>query len=305
VCSSLALVGCGRVAFDAAGDAPVVTGDGACAWGPLSAPSQLPGPVQSNADDWFPTPTGDELELYFYTFSGAIADAEIVRATRSSTGDLFSTAAKVTELNSPGFDSAPTLTDDGLDIVITRDNSQGPHLFEANRARVSDPFNAPVEITSLGAATNRNAFLSGDGLRIAFVRPQAGSLDLFEATRTTRTDSWGPATSLGEPNTAGEENDPTLSVDGLELFFTSTRAGSFDLYRATRSSVAEPFRNVELVAALSSPGDEVGPRLSRDGRTLYFNYNAMRLGGGDAQLWTSTRSLACARGEPTSTPAPR
>jgi hypothetical protein len=299
------LAGCGRLAFDpapAVGDATPT----ACSWGPFAAPVELSGPLQTSGDDWFPTPTADELELFYYDFVGGNGDSEIVRATRASTTDLFSPPVVVTELNSAVLDSAPTITDDKLDIIITRDTMAGqPHLFEATRASVALPFGAPVEIMSLGAATNRNAFLSGDGLRLTFVRPQGGSLDLFESTRATRTDAWGPPVSLGEPNTVDEENDPTTSADGLELFFTSVRGGGFDVYHATRDALDQPFRGVELMAELSSAGDDVGPRLSRDGRTLYFNRNAPRLGGGDAQIWTAVRSLVCARGEPTSTPAPR
>ncbi len=305
----LLLVGCGRLSFDAATTDASATGDAPCAWGPFSAPSLLPGPVQSNADDWFPTPSADELQLYFYQYVGGTGDAEVVRATRVTRTDPFSAAAPVAELNSALDDTSVAMTDDGLYLVLTRDDGTTPHLYAAARATTADAFSTPVMIGELFLAGVRDLSpaLSSDGTRMVFASGRTGTnmLELFETTRASRAAAWGVPQHLMSLSSPAQDDNPTLSADGLELFFSSQRDGRDEVYRATRPALDQPFSTPVVVSELSSPLDEVGTRLSRDGRTMYFAYNAVRGGGQNAQIWTATRSLACARVSPTSTPAPR
>jgi hypothetical protein len=52
--------------------------------------------------------------------------------------------------------------------------------------------------------------------------------------REPGTSSFGPPHRLPVVNTAEEDSEPSLSLDGCELFFASKRPGSLghDLYRA-------------------------------------------------------------------------
>jgi len=73
---------------------------------------------------------------------------------------------------------------------------------------------------------------------------------------------FGPAIPLDELNTDAQETSARLTPDELALFFASTRpggAGGYDLYRATRATVYEPFANTEWLATLATPGDERDP----------------------------------------------
>jgi Tol biopolymer transport system component len=79
-----------------------------------------------------------------------------------------------------------------------------------------------------------------------------------------------PPRALAELNTPGEERSPYLSLDGSEIFFSSDRAGTPDLYRSTRSRGGIAFAAPELVAELSTPDAEYDPFLSDDGLDLYF-----------------------------------
>jgi Tol biopolymer transport system component len=284
------LVGCGRIAFDPRSD--VAANDGPLSCGPFSAPVPLPGPVQTPGDDWFPTPTPDQLELYYYRYNGS-SDADVVRATRPTTADMFSASSPVAELNTTDDDTSVSTTDDQLDLVMTHFTTGASHLYSATRAQRTDPWSAPSLFTTLLAPQNdTNPWLSPDGLRVTFVSVRSGSaFDLYESTRATRTDSWTPPITLSVSLVGVSENDPTESADGLELFFTSTRneVGNYDVYRATRPTVDDPFGSPVLVPELSSTGDDVGPRLSRDGRTIYLAYNTARLGGQNAAIYTATR----------------
>ena len=295
--AAAALCGCGRIGFEAVpGDAMVSDTDGqpACVFGPFSTPTSLPGPVQSASDDWFPTPTADERDLYFYQYIGTGSDAEIVRASRAAVGDPFSAAVRVVELSSAGQELAVSLTEDALMIVFVRGGTRA-ELFEAQRGSRTSPFGAPVLIASLANAFNDSSpWLSPDGRRLTFASGRDGGFgfELYEATRADRADAWSAPVRLTSLGSSMEEENPTLSADGLEMFFSSSRPGMgrYDVWTTKRSAPDQPFAPPTLVAELSSALDDIGTRLSRDGRRLYLNYDEDRNGGQNAELAVASRS---------------
>jgi hypothetical protein len=298
IAAVLVLTACGRLGFDATGarDASTDAAAPTCPWGPFSAPVQLPGPVQSSADDWSPTPTPDELELYYYQFIGGTGDGEIVRATRPSRTVPFSAPERVTELNSEMTEWSVSLTADGLVILFGRRTGAATRLYEATRGSTADAWGAPALLTFADTSTtDESPWLSPDGLRLVFTRFASGmtTSDLYETTRPARTSPWAAPVLLATLSAPDYEDEATTSADGLEVFFTSVRpggVGAWDVYRATRGDVDQPWSAPVLVPELSSARDDIGLRLSSDGRTMYFNYDAVRSGGANAQLWTATRA---------------
>jgi len=82
---------------------------------------------------------------------------------------------------------------------------------------------------------------------------------------------------------------PYVSPDGLEIYFLSDRAGSWDVYRAQRSIAAGPFGAAELVPELSSPAMESGVALSANGLEVLVSTD--RAGGpGNADIWRASRT---------------
>lgn len=85
--------------------------------------------------------------------------------------------------------------------------------------------------------------------------------------------AWNPPaflSSLNDP--AAIDTDPTISADGLELFFGSDRpgVGNLDIWHSTRTSLAATFAAPTLVAELATIGDDSAPAISGDGLTIYF-----------------------------------
>lgn len=103
---------------------------------------------------------------------------------------------------------------------------------------------------------------------------------------------WSTPVRLTALETNAAEDDPTPRDDGLELLFTSDRAGSLgesDIWRSTRATTGDPWGPAEHVIELSSAQNENTPALSRDGRTIWFASG--RPGGlGGEDIWTSTRA---------------
>jgi hypothetical protein len=67
------------------------------------------------------------------------------------------------------------------------------------------------------------------------------------------------------------EASPWLSDDGLELLFSSNREGPFSIYRSRRGDRGAEFVGTERLVLPGTEGMDVdSPRLSLDGRTLFF-----------------------------------
>ncbi len=94
-----------------------------------------------------------------------------------------------------------------------------------------------------------------------------------------------PLTELGKQ----ASDNPTLTGDLLEIFFTSNRDNvSIDIWTAKRASTTVPFDAPVLVSAASTPNFETSSAISRDGLTLWFGSD--RPGGlGDLDIWMIQR----------------
>ena len=93
-----------------------------------------------------------------------------------------------------------------------------------------------------------------------------------------------------EFNSPGRDIGVGISGDGLTLLLYSERPGGrggSDIWIAERRSATEDFAGFRNLA-LNTPHFEGGPKLSRDGLTLYFASD--RPGGvGDVDLWAAAR----------------
>jgi WD40 repeat protein len=107
---------------------------------------------------------------------------------------------------------------------------------------------------------------------------------------------WSAPVNLGAPiNTPFLEASPTLSKDGLRLYFVSNRPGGFglqDLWASQRScaeSVCPWQEPVNLGPAINSARVDNGPNLSADEHLLF--YFSDRPGGhGKTDIWMSRRA---------------
>jgi hypothetical protein len=88
---------------------------------------------------------------------------------------------------------------------------------------------------------------------------------------------------------ADRTDNPTLTGDLLEIYFTSDRGGNGDLWFARRPSAGNSFGAPEPIASLNTAGFETSAAISTDGLTLWFGSD--RPGGvGAIDIWASTRT---------------
>ena len=162
------------------------------------------------------------------------------------------------------------------------------------------------EPTNLGPTVNNSSndrmpSVSTDGLTLYFTsdRPGGhGNHDIWITERQTSERNpegyWIEPVNLGPAvNTPSTDSHPSISLDGLTLFFASNRpggSGGEDLWVTTRSTTNEPWSEpINLGPTVNSSSRELGPCISADGLELFFHSN--RSGGqGDHDTWVTTRA---------------
>jgi Tol biopolymer transport system component len=119
-------------------------------------------------------------------------------------------------------------------------------------------------------------------------------MELWITTRPTVSDPWGTPVNLGPTvNSSKADVTPTISEDGLELYFSSNRPGGYgwgDLWVATRATKNEPWGEpVNLGSTVNSSADDSDPSIAAGGLSLYFV--SFRPGGsGLGDIWITTRA---------------
>ena len=149
-------------------------------------------------------------------------------------------------------------------------------------------------------------FISADGLEMYISSDRPGGLgyiDMWRSTRENTDNPWGPLVNVQEINSRYNEVFPSLSADGLTLYFSDFYywnaagdrpggVGSHDLWMCTRTSRNDSWGTpVNMGAPFNSGSHDISPTISHDGLTFIFASN--RSGGGNNyDLWMSTRPTA-------------
>jgi hypothetical protein len=115
--------------------------------------------------------------------------------------------------------------------------------------------------------------------------------------------AFGASRPLFDLPAAADDENPSLTADRLELFFSSNRSdgpGGGDLWTAQRSDSNLSFGAPQLLSPISTEFFETSPAVSNDGLTLWFGSD--RPGGaGEVDIWQVSR---VARDQPWGAPEP-
>jgi len=201
---------------------------------------------------------------------------------------------------------------DGLTMYFSSAHRPGTVLnwdiWVATRDTIDDAWTTSV---NLGPTVNSfwlesAGSISSDGLQLYFTayedRPGGyGLQDLWVMSRATPDDPWNEPVNLGSTiNGSFRDFGPSISSDGLELYFASDRPGgygSYDIWVSTRTTTNDTWTEpTNLGPVVNSSDGETYPCLSDDGRLLLFNEpddpaTPKRPGGyGGSDNWMTTRA---------------
>jgi len=229
------------------------------------------------ARDTDPSFTEDGTELFF--MSDRTGGKEIWRSQRAHPGDAWRAPELVTELNSPGGDENPCVSNDGLTIwfFTDRDRALGSQ-WRSRRSARTEPWSPPEPVPELafgeGSSDVAVAVDPGETLFILNSKPTGPPpYRLYELTRETIDDPLGPPELMTDVVSAENEYDPDLVQDGLVLAFESWRgeAGGPQIYWTRRTERDAPFNTPEPVPALVSDNWNSAPAFSEDLRYVLFS----------------------------------
>jgi len=197
------------------------------------------------------------------------------------------------QINTSRDEAGPSPSSDGLELYFTRATGNNGEIWLARRDRPDSEWGPPSRLGPplvSGVDGDGSPFIMPDGLSLYFDSGRLngqGSYDLWVTTRATVNDNWNSVVNLGSAvNSASEDWGPSLTADGLELYFTSNRPGgqgSWDLWVTTRATVHEDWGTpVNLGATINSTREDNWPGISPDGLVLFFGSNRS---GGVAGSW--------------------
>lgn len=231
-----------------------------------------PRQITTSRVTWGPTVTGDGLELYFTAW--APDQWDLRRMVRDSVSapwpDTY--GEPVTSLNSVSTEDEISFTSDGLTAIFNRENQ----LYQATRPDLQSDWG---NVSSLGLS-GWGASISGDGKSVYYTQDrwnEAGA-DIYFATRDSISGPFDdplPVESINTPNY--RESSPSVTNDGLTMYFVSNRPGGYgleDIWAASRATTDEPFGEaINLGATINSAKSDDAPFISDDS-VLYYTRNA-------------------------------
>jgi Tol biopolymer transport system component len=265
-------------------------------------PVNLGADINTPFSEAAPAISRDGLTLYFVSNRPGVApeafgDNDLYVARRERVNDPWGVPVNLgATINTAGFDGFPALSQNEHHLFFSRAPGD---LWVSHRTSTHHDFGVRgwQEPVPLGPGVNTSesevgpAFFDNDkrGVpQLFFSAMRSGSAlnDIYMA------EAFGSARPVEELNSPDSEVGPSITADGLEIFFHSNRVGSAgnDMYSSRRKSVfgrwSEPRTLGPVVNSVAN--DSLGT-ISPDGETLWFT--SMRDGGfGSNDLYMTTRT---------------
>lgn len=260
------LASCGRVGFEA-----VELDAGAILPARFSTPVRVP-ELMSDAFDDDPTLTADQLEIFFAStrISGVEGLGDIMVSTRGAIGDAWGAPVVIAEINTAGNEESPGISPDGLTMWFSRTIAANPDIYVTTRATRTSAWTTPVLVDELNSVDlDLSPEPARSMLRIAFYRETPRVI--YEASRSMPTAAWSDVRRISELSAPNFGHKSPFFFSDRELWYTRDNSGTYDIHRALRPSVDEPFGAEELIEGVNLPNqNDDDPWLSPDGMTLYM-----------------------------------
>ncbi|RAO75896.1 PD40 domain-containing protein [Dyella jiangningensis] len=293
-------------------------------FGPWSDPQPVSA-INTPAAEGCPIESPSGLDLYIASsrnVPGAQGKLDLYRAHRDTLQSDWGAAENLGPLvNSSEFDYCPTpLPGKWLLFVSSRQNADdcypgntpppppvgGPSAGDMyiTRENPAHGWEEPVNLgcfpsgpNTVGAEFSPSLVETPEGTRLFFSSngyPDSQGQDIY-MSRVLPDGRILPGERIAELSTAADDRMPNVSKDGLEIVFSSNRAGTSafdqDIYVSTRTDTASPWSPPKRIdnPAINTPASETRASLSADDTRLYFGRKLNVDDPGDVYVSTRTK----------------
>lgn len=183
--------------------------------------------------------SADALTMWFGSVgTGGAGTEDIWMTTRSDRAATWAQPVPVVELSSAFTDRGPSVFLGGLAMIFhsSRPGGLGGNDFYlSNRGSTSDVWSTPALLGPPNSTlSEQHAWVSACGLVLVFHTNRTGVTDLYEATRTSVDEPFGPETAITELNTPQTDKDLRMAPDRRVAYFSSNVSGNMDIYETSR-----------------------------------------------------------------------
>jgi hypothetical protein len=295
-----------------------------------SIPTNLGAPVNSSVAEYFPFISTDGRTLYFTIttcegpeptptncFTDGFGGLDIYLSHRMPDGSWGPPLNLGNAINTEFVESSPSLSPDGRVLFFASNRPGGfggNDIWASRRQNQNDDFGwEPPENLGGGVNTAYNEagpWIYQDGesemTTLYFDSNRPDGLGPFSDSALVHygNDIWastlqhdrtfGDAALVPNVNTTSPDRRPSISRDGLEMFLTSSRPGTFgllDLWVSTRATRSAPWSTpVNLGPMVNTAANEAGAAISTNGKTLFFQ--SPPPSGSAYDLYMTTRTAA-------------
>jgi outer membrane protein OmpA-like peptidoglycan-associated protein/outer membrane protein assembly factor BamD (BamD/ComL family) len=250
-------------------------------------PKSVGDSVNTELDEYWPSVTGDGMELIFTRevkrAGGYGRDRqEDFYVSKWTKGSYWGTAHNAgAPLNTAGNEGAQSISSDGRSMYFTacdRNDGQGRcdiYYSTYDGARWSPGVNLGPPVNTVYWESQPS--ISPDGKMLFFVsnRPGGiGGMDIWYSVMDSD-GKWGRPVNPGKIiNTAGDEFSPFIYFNGRTLYFSSNGRPSFgghDIYSTTLKPDSTWTEPQNLGPAVNTPADETGLIIESSGKRAFFS----------------------------------
>jgi hypothetical protein len=247
------------------------------------------------ADD--PSLTGDLLEIYFGSHrAGSMGGIEedIWMAKRNSVSEPFGSPINVTELNTMYVETTPKITPNGKAIFFaTNRPGGGPQIdiWVSTRSSRSVTWGPPGKVAEImTSAGDYAAFANDELLHLIYCNGVTGDEALYTSDRANTLALWGAPVKVDELDETGINECDPMEPSELALYYSTnylTAGGTYDIYRAARPTVDDPYGSRTSVDLVNKVGyNDRDPWVSADEQTMVFSSDR---GNVNFELYITTR----------------
>lgn len=169
-------------------------------------------------------------------------------------------------VNTPSDEDHPILDADQTVLFFTRQVGDTAELLAANRISPAYPFHQVGRLEGLPKSKTHSLTPGAASDQFVFANNQLGDFNLFLAPLQANGELLSSGLPIAAARSGADEINPTLSPDGLELYFVRRTPEGTQLMRARRESLASEFEMAE--PALAAKNVE-SASVTADGRVLY------------------------------------